>query len=67
MYNREMAKTTLSKQSREYETVDGTKETDQFKTTVPKALVDAMDWDEGEQLEWSVEAGNKLSIEGDGR
>lgn len=58
-----MARTTLEMTGFEYETKDGTKDSVQFKTTVPKGLVEAMGWTGGDKLEWSVETGSKLSVE----
>lgn len=34
---------------------------DQYKTTVPKGLAEAMDM-EGKKLEWSVDAGSTLTV-----
>jgi len=36
-------------------------ENGQYKVTIPKALGDALDLD-GEKVEWSVSAGNKLEV-----
>jgi len=58
-----MAETTLEQTDFEYETDDGAKQSVQFKTTVPKSLVEAMGWGGGDKLEWSVETGSKLSVE----
>lgn len=57
-----MARTTLESSEYEYETDDETKESVQFKTTVPKSLVEAMGWDGGDKLEWSVESSTTLSV-----
>jgi len=58
-----MAQTTLEATEFEYETKDGSKDSVQFKTTVPKGLVDAMGWERSDTLVWSVESGSKLSVE----
>jgi len=58
-----MSPTTLEFTEYEYETKEGTKESVQFKTTVPKELVEAMGWDGGDTLAWGIESGNKLSVE----
>lgn len=60
---REMSQTTLEMSEYEYETESGTKKSVQFKTTVPKSLVEAMGWNEGDKVDWSVESGTKLSVE----
>jgi len=57
-----MSPTTLESTEYEYETKDGAKSSVQFKTTVPKELVNAMGWDGGDTLEWGIESGNKLSV-----
>jgi len=58
-----MPKTTLEETEYEYETESGTKESVQFKTTVPKGLVEAMRWEKGDKLEWTVQSGGKLTVE----
>lgn len=35
----------------------------QFRTTIPKNLAEALDLDQGTEVEWSIESGKKLSIE----
>jgi hypothetical protein len=57
-----MARTTLEMTEYEYETEDGTQDSVQFKTTVPKSLVDAIGWSGGDKLEWSVESSTTLSV-----
>lgn len=58
-----MASTTIESSEYEYETKDEVKEATQYKTTVPKSLVEAMGWDGGEKVEWEIVSSNKLSIE----
>lgn len=59
-----MAKTTLEATDYEYKTVDGaTREGVQFRTTVPNDLAQAMGWEKGDKLEWSVETGKALRVE----
>lgn len=64
MYNRRMPTTTLRGDPKEYETEEGVEETTQFTTTVPAGLVQAMDWEAGDRIEWKVVSGNKLSVKG---
>lgn len=35
----------------------------QYRTTIPKNLAEALDLDQGTEVEWSIESGSKLSIE----
>jgi bifunctional DNA-binding transcriptional regulator/antitoxin component of YhaV-PrlF toxin-antitoxin module len=58
-----MAETTLEMTEFQYETQAGTKQSAQFKTTVPKSLVQAMGWEQGDKVEWSVESANKLVVQ----
>lgn len=38
-------------------------EVEQYRTTIPKNLAEALDLDQGTEVEWSIESGKKLSIE----
>ena len=38
-------------------------EIEQYRTTIPKNLAEALDLDQGTEVEWSIESGKKLSIE----
>lgn len=58
-----MSPTTLESTEYEYETKDGTGESVQYKTTVPKELVEAMGWTGGDTLEWEVATGAKLAVQ----
>lgn len=59
-----MAETTLQSTTREVEGANGeTREQTQFEATVPKSLVEAMEWDPGRKLKWEVETGERLSVE----
>ena len=53
-----MAKTKVTKT--EYEGSDGDQVV-QYRTTVPKSLVEAMDLD-GKSLDWKVKSGNSLEL-----
>lgn len=53
-----MTETTISET--EYERPDGEKQR-QYRTTVPKQLVEALDL-AGETVEWDVESANRLSM-----
>ena len=61
--NTAMSETTLEQTEYEYETEDGTVKSVQFKTTVPKSLVQAMGWEGGDKLEWTVESGKQLGVQ----
>lgn len=58
-----MPKTTITKTEKQVEGASGHEyDVEQFTTTIPKALADAMDFDGGEKIEWKVESGDRLSF-----
>lgn len=55
--------TTLQSSVTEYETKDGDeRESEKFTAVIPGRLVEAMGWEAGDELEWSVESANKLGV-----
>jgi len=35
---------------------------DQYSTTIPKALAEAMDWEKGDKLRWKIGSKNTLEV-----
>jgi len=56
-----MAKSTVTETSFEVETDDGSRTQKQYRTTVPKALVEAMDLS-GAELNWEVSSADSLKV-----
>lgn len=56
-----MPRTTVSETTWTEDTDDGEVKRTQYKTTVPKALAEALELG-GEEVEWSIESGNTLSV-----
>jgi len=57
-----MSKSTVTETSYEIENDDGSsREVTQYRTTVPKALVEAMDLS-GAELNWEVSSANSLKV-----
>lgn len=38
-------------------------ETTQYRTTIPKQLAEALGLEQGDEVEWEIVSGNKLSME----
>lgn len=59
-----MASTKVQQTTSEVESSSGdVYETTQYRATIPKNLAEALDLDQGTEVEWSIESGRKLSIE----
>lgn len=59
-----MASTRVQKTDSTIENEDGEDyEITQYRTTIPKNLAEALDLEQGTEVEWSIESGKKLSIE----
>lgn len=58
-----MPKTTVTRAEKTVTGSGGTEyDVEQYTTTIPKALAEAMGFDGGEQLEWKVEGAGRLSF-----
>lgn len=57
-----MPSTTVQSSLSEYETKEGTKESEQLTTTIPADLAEAIGISAGDEIEWGVQSGDRLWV-----
>lgn len=58
-----MASTKVQKTTATLENDSGEYDVEQYRVTIPKNLAEALELEQGTEVEWSIESGKKLSLE----